>query len=134
VKHRLKKIRKRYFYYFAIQKGQSYLMKRRNEKDIWHGLYDFYLVEKKRSFDPEKLLSKDLEVKKLAKGKKTIEISGVYKHVLSHQVIYSRFIQIKLSTNPMLNGSGLKFYSLKKVSELPKPVLISRFLSDYHLL
>jgi A/G-specific adenine glycosylase len=134
VKHRLKKIRKRYFYYFAIQKGQSYLMKRRNEKDIWHGLYDFYLVEKKRSFDPEKLLSKDLEVKKLAKGKKTIEISVVYKHVLSHQVIYSRFIQIKLSTNPMLNGSGLKFYSLKKVSELPKPVLISRFLSDYHLL
>ena len=109
-------------------------MKKRSEKDIWHGLYDFYLVEKKRAYNPEKLLLEDSELKKLTKGKRTVEVSGVYKHVLSHQHIYSRFIRVKLGGKPLLNGSGLKFYSLKKVSELPKPVLISRFLSDYHLL
>jgi len=131
VKHRIKKIRKRYFYYFTIQKGKSLLMKKRNEKDIWRELYDFYLVERKRSADPVKLLSEDEMLKKLSGRKKITEISGVYKHVLSHQVIFSRFIQLKLSGSPSWNSSGLKFYSLKKVAELPKPVLISRFLIDY---
>jgi A/G-specific adenine glycosylase len=134
VKQRLKKIRNRYFYYFALQKGQSFLMKKRNEKDIWQGLYDFHLVEKKRSYNPQKLLEEDSELKKLTNRKRIVEVSGAYKHVLSHQLIYSRFIQVKLNKKPLLNGSGLKFYSLKKVGELPKPVLISRFLSDYHLL
>lgn len=129
-----KKVRKRYFYYFSIQKGKSLLMKTRKEKDIWHGLSDFYLIEKKRSFDPEKLLSEDKMLKKLVGRRRATEISGVYKHVLSHQVIFSRFIQLEVSGNPDLNGSGLKFYSKKKIAELPKPVLISRFLTDYHLL
>lgn len=134
VKQRQKKARKRYFYYFVFQKGQSFLMKKRDEKDIWQGLYDFHMVEKKRPHNPEKLLVEDSELKKLTRGKRTVEVSGVYKHVLSHQHIYSRFIRVKLSGKPLVNGSGLKLYSLKKVSELPKPVLISRFLSDYHLL
>lgn len=134
VKHRLKKIRKRYFYYFAIQKGRSFLMKKRNEKDIWHGLYDFYLAERKRSVNPGKILLEDDLLKSVSQEKSTVEISGVYKHVLSHQVIFSRFIRLKTSENITLNGSGFKFYSLKKVSELPKPVLISRFLSDHQLL
>jgi A/G-specific adenine glycosylase len=134
VKTQSKKVRKRYFYYFAIQKGKSLLMKTRNEKDIWHGLSDFYLIEKKRPYDPEKLLTEDKMLKKLLGRKKVTEISGLYKHVLSHQIIFSRFIQLEVSGNPNLNGSGLKFYSKKKIAELPKPVLISRFLSDYQLL
>jgi A/G-specific adenine glycosylase len=133
VKLQLKKARKRYFYYFAIQKGKSFLMKKREEKDIWHGLYDFILVETKRPVDPEKLFVENESLKKFRKGKLS-EISGMYKHILSHQLIYSRFIQVVLSQDVELNGSGLKFYSLKKVAELPKPVLISKFLSDYEIL
>jgi A/G-specific adenine glycosylase len=134
VKTPSKKVRKRYFYYFAIQKGKSLLMKTRSEKDIWHGLSDFYLIEKKRPHDPEKILMEDKTLKKLLGRKKVTEISGIYKHVLSHQIIFSRFIQLEVSGNLDLNGSGLKFYSRKKIAELPKPVLISRFLSDYQLL
>lgn len=129
-----KNVRKRYFYYFAIRRGKSLLMKTRNEKDIWRGLSDFYLIEKKRPYDPEKLLTEDKMLKRLSGQKKLFEISGIYKHVLSHQVIFSRFIQLKVSGSPDLNGSGLEFYSRKKIAELPKPVLISRFLSDYQLL
>lgn len=133
VKLQLKKARKRYFYYFVIQQGNSILMKKREEKDIWHGLYDFVAVETKRPVDPEKLFVENESLKKFRKGKLN-DISGMYKHILSHQLIYSRFIQIKLPQDIDLNGSGLKFYSLKKVAELPKPVLISRFLSDYKML
>lgn len=134
VKQQLTKIRKRYFYYFAIQKGKSFLMKKREGKDIWNGLYDFYLVEKKRSSDVEKIIVENELLRKALKGKRVTETSGIYKHVLSHQIIFSRFIQLKVTKSPAVNGSGLKFYSLKKVGDLPKPVLISRFLSDNQLL
>jgi A/G-specific adenine glycosylase len=133
VKLQLKKARKRYFYYFVIQKGKSFLMKKRGEKDIWHGLYDFIAVETKRPVDPEKLFAEHESLKKFRKGKLS-DISEMYKHVLSHQFIYSRFIQVLLSHDVELSGAGLKFYSLKKVAELPKPVLISKFLSDYEFL
>ena len=134
IKQKLKKVRKRYFYYFAIQKGNSLLMKKRDEKDIWHGLYDFYLVEKKRSTDVEKIISEDVSLKKLSKAQRRVETSNIYKHVLSHQIILSRFVRLELKENPILNGSGLKFYSMKKIAELPKPVLISRFLTHEQLL
>jgi len=133
VKFQLKKARKRYFYYFVIQKGQSLLMKKREEKDIWHGLYDFVLVETKRAVDPEKLFMESENLQTFRNGK-VADISGMYKHILSHQLIYSRFVQVSLSRDISLNGSALKFYSLKKVSDLPKPVLISKFLSDYGIL
>lgn len=133
VKLQLKKARKRYFYYFVIQQGKSFLMKKREEKDIWHGLYDFVAVETNRPVDPEKLFSGNESLKKFRKGKLS-DISGMYKHILSHQLIYSRFTRVSLPQHVELNGSGLKFYSLKKVADLPKPVLISKFLSDYAIL
>jgi A/G-specific adenine glycosylase len=133
VKQRLKKIRKRYFYYVVLQKGRSLLMKKRSEKDIWHGLYDFCLIEKTKPINPSVIADGSL-LKKFSAKKSTLEISGVYKHVLSHQIIFSRFIQLKSDRIASLNGSGLKFYSFKKISELPKPVLISRFLTDHQLL
>ena len=133
VKQRISKIRKRYFYYFAIQKGKSFLLKKREEKDIWHGLFDFYLVEKTRPTDIEKIITENDLLRKV-KGKKVVKVTGVYKHVLTHQVIYSRFMQISTGVTPVVNGSGLKLYPLKKVAELPKPVLISRFLADQQLL
>lgn len=134
VKLQLKKARKRYFYYFVFQKGKSLLMKKREAKDIWHGLYDFPLVETSRPVDPVKLFTEDASLKKFRKGKLS-EISGMYKHILSHQVIHSRFIRVMLPQDfESLKASGFSFYSVKKISELPKPVLISKFLSDYRIL
>jgi A/G-specific adenine glycosylase len=134
VKRRIKKIRKRYFYYFVLQKGKSLLMKKREGKDIWHGLYDFYLVEKKRPTGFESIILEDRSLKKLAKRKKDVVISEPYRHILTHQVIVSQFIHVKVVDDISINGGRLKFQSLKKVAELPKPVLISRYLTDIQFL
>src|SRR5690606_40454373 len=53
VKLAQKKARKRYFYYLVIEKDNALLMKRREERDIWHGLFDFFLIETTRVADPE---------------------------------------------------------------------------------
>jgi A/G-specific adenine glycosylase len=133
VKLQLKKIRKRYFYYFVVQKGKSLLMKKREAKDIWHGLYDFYLIETSKPTDPEKLLRETDTLKKFRQGK-LLEIRESYKHILSHQIIHATFIPLLFPSDFTPPEAGLKFYSFKKVSELPKPVLISKFLSDSNIL
>jgi A/G-specific adenine glycosylase len=130
VKIKTKAARDRHFYYFVVQKGNSFAMKKRAGKDIWHGLYDFYLVEKSKKKNPEKIMEEDPWLGKLKAV--DLSISKSYKHVLSHQVIHAVFTI--LQTDRALPDKDLQFYSLKKIAELPKPVLISRFLEDYNIL
>jgi A/G-specific adenine glycosylase len=53
--------------------------------------------------------------------------------VLSHQIIHATFIIIKDDVSAR-ESESLKYYSTKKIAELPKPVLISRFLEDHQLI
>jgi A/G-specific adenine glycosylase len=122
VKEKKLKVRKRYFYYIVRMSGKSLAMQKREAKDIWQGLYDFELLEKAKPLS-EASLMKELKLKHF-------EITEEYKHVLSHQIILARFIRIQEKTA----GKKKTFYSLKKVAELPKPVLISRFLEDHKFL
>jgi A/G-specific adenine glycosylase len=131
VKVKAKAARARYFYYFVFQKGKSMLMKKRDQKDIWHGLYDFHLIERNKFKNPAKLIAEDVHLKKFADAASVV--SKKYKHVLSHQIIHATFIIIK-SDSAFQDDKNLRFYSAKKISELPKPVLISRFLEDHQLL
>jgi len=132
VKTKAKPVRKRYFYYFIFKKGKSLLMKQRQQKDIWFGLYDFFLIEKKKASKIDLLLQEQKSFAGL--NVNTLEISAVYKHVLSHQIIIARFILVENSKTISANKNEFRFYSKSKIAELPKPVLISRFLQDYQLL
>jgi len=131
VKVKSKAAQKRYFFYVVVQKGNSLAMQVRDQKGIWHGLYDFPLIEKKKATKVDKVLSEDL---KWSTRKSKPEISGEYKHVLSHQVISAKFIVLPFAEISIAMKKNLKFYSRKQMAELPKPVLISRFLHDHHLL
>ncbi|MBX2955788.1 MAG: A/G-specific adenine glycosylase [Cyclobacteriaceae bacterium] len=129
-----KKSRRRYFYYIVIRKGNSLLMNLRKGNDIWKGLFDFYLIEKSRLVKTEQVLNDDPFLKKIKPLISHVTTSNMYKHVLSHQTIRAKFIILNLAEKPLTVSANLNFYSLKKVGELPKPVLISRFLSDFRLL
>jgi A/G-specific adenine glycosylase len=128
IKIKSKPSRKRYFNYIVYQYKGQLRMRKRKEKDIWTGLFDFQLVEKNRPVNAVKLLTEQQE--------KFVEapiISKTYKHVLSHQTIFTKFIILKKSTKTTGLKEG-KYYSLKQVKQLPKPVLISRFLADHYVL
>jgi len=120
--------RKRYFYYFVIQRGKSLLMRKRQGKDIWHGLYDFHLVERSRPVKTEKLLE---ELTDVQFSIDEAEISHQYKHILTHQIIFAKFVFIKTEKFKLVRDGNLNFYTFEKIYDLPKPVLITRFLSDY---
>ncbi len=133
VKLRTTAIRIRYFYYFVVQKGNSYLMKKRTEKDIWQGLFDFFMIEESKPTKIEKLIERFNAINCLQFQAEDFVVSDNYKHILSHQTINAKFIFLKDVSNNFLK-EPFAFYSTKKIEELPKPVLITRFLSDFQLL
>lgn len=129
------KIKKRYFYYFLFRKGNKIRMRERIKKDIWKGLFDFPLHEERRSARVEVILERVFSPGKVpVLNALRTRISKEYKHVLSHQVIHARFVEINLPRSgalpPSLHSVNAKDYSVRQLDELPKPVLITRYLED----
>jgi A/G-specific adenine glycosylase len=130
VKLQKKASRKRYFDYLVFRRGKSLMMRRRSEKDIWFGLYDFPLIESNSQTDTKKLADIPPAFKKLI-AQSEPSVSQTYKHVLTHQTIFCRFIIVNTPATMVLQEKNGKFYSFAKIEQLPKPVLISRFLNEY---
>ncbi len=135
VKIKKLKIKKRYFHYliFEYQKnGEVFLgMKQRVDKDIWSGLYDFWLEEKAALQNTETLLGEanweDVLTSKWVITKESV----VYKHILTHQRIHATFhhIQIPASQTENVFFDKLHFFKLSEIVDLPKPVLIDNYLN-----
>lgn len=135
VKRKPEKPVHRHFYYFVLRRGNQWLMNERIHGDIWTGLFDFPLHEGKTGMNLRQLLT----ILKNSGGvsirnKEKIIISPSYRHVLSHQVIHARFVEVPWQTGKA-SPSGKHFSNAswrtpREMAKLPKPVLISRFLSD----
>jgi A/G-specific adenine glycosylase len=125
VKSKKLKARNRYFYYFVIHHQNKILMNKRGGKDIWQGLYDFYLIEAKRSKKIEGLMNDD----KLLKGSTKVSESKIYKHILSHQKLMVRFVEVEWQSSK-LPSVELKWFTKKEVAALPKPILIAKYLAE----
>jgi A/G-specific adenine glycosylase len=114
----------------VIRHQNKILMKERGPKDIWQGLYDFYLIEKTRPQKIENLLAES----NLPSSHLPLVVSKTIKHVLSHQQLIARFIQVdvksKRAFNLLTKSLGLKAFSVEEINRLPKPVLIDRYLNQ----
>lgn len=108
-------------------------MKKRNTKDIWHGLYDFQLIETRRSQSVLKVIQENSLIRRILKERKPVLVSKQYKHVVTHQNIHAKFILID-DVQGSYTERGLKFYSKQQITRLPKPTLIQRFLIDHNIL
>ncbi len=133
VKIKKNRNRNRYFTYLVIEQEELLAMVERNEKDIWKGLYEFYLIENKSPTSLDQL-EDDLLKQLMNQGGLIIQEKYMPKHILSHQTIYSTFIHIKTnnkanSTN-LLGENNLVLYSQTEIEALPKPVLITNYLNS----
>ncbi len=92
-------VKPRYFNYLHVRSGGKCLLSRRSAKDIWQNLYEFPLIETER----------DMEWEELAKEKRFLELfrnvpeikwrqpHPVFRHVLSHRIIFARFYEIEVA-------------------------------------
>jgi A/G-specific adenine glycosylase len=133
---KIKKLKKkeRYFNYLLFRQGKKIYMKKREEKDIWNGLYEFHLSEQKQIQSAHEMFLADPLLRKFKKAVLEKE-SAVYKHILTHQTIFARFCVLDISAIPqaekIFSKTALRAYSQKQIMELPKPVLINNYLQEY---
>lgn len=127
VKAKSKKVKKRYFNYFIHSAdGNEIVLQERTEKDIWHGLYEFPLIE-----TPSRMTKKSILAQKKGLNGRSEHLRDVVLlndppiiHKLTHQHIYASFwIDAHLKEN-----IGMADFS--PINEKPVSVLISNFVKN----
>ncbi|MDR2938613.1 MAG: A/G-specific adenine glycosylase, partial [Prevotellaceae bacterium] len=97
------KIRKRHFTYLMVRYKDFTFIHQRGEKDIWHSLYEFPLIEtdKKASL---KMLEKTPEWREWfgAENPTVLYVSEELKHVLSHQHLFAKFYILEVKKLPYM--------------------------------
>jgi A/G-specific adenine glycosylase len=142
---KLKKVRvkQRYFYYFLPMYNYNgkLMMRRRSEGDVWQGLYDFPSIESSEPLQENELLKliteKFLEV--LPQEKPNFEnfisrYSVEYRHQLTHQRLFVRFINISElfldKFEHWCTKNDYLAYSFAEAQNLPKPIILANYLAQ----
>ena len=129
IRSRTLKIKNRRLNYLVLYYKDKYILRRRSEKDIWRGLYDFFLIENaKEEEDILNFIQNELTGNFLLE-----EVIGPIKHTLSHQHINATFYKISVPLN-ILSQIGKKLnmtiYSMQEMLSLPKSKLIVNYIRD----
>ncbi|MBO7316798.1 MAG: A/G-specific adenine glycosylase [Paludibacteraceae bacterium] len=117
--------RERFFNYFFIKKGTETILQKRTQNDIWKNLYQFPLIETEKLSEVEDLLKHPFLNDKRFVIKKT---SSVYKHVLSHQIIYARFFTIETYDDLFPENKEFIAIPISNLSGFPVPRLMEIFI------
>ncbi len=130
IKTKSLKRKDRFFTYLIAEYNNSYYVRKRINKDIWQGLYEFILVETKQ------LLTGELEGqigKAGILGNKNnfvvTHISKTFSQKLTHQTITGRFFHLQLA-NPFNIECGYTLVLKEQLELLPFPKFISSYLKD----
>ena len=132
---KVKKVRKRnrFFTYVVIRHEDKLAMVKRTSKDIWQSLFQFYLIENSTPTEVDHLEDSFL-VNLLKGGAVMTEEKVMPKHILSHQTIFSTFLEFNINSDvlwgKLLIENGLVLYSQSEIEALPKPVLITNYLNS----
>ncbi len=126
VKLKKTKVKDRHFNYLVLKSEGKLFLKKRVDKGIWIGLYEFFLMESLGSLD---------NMDDLKKGfpewltKPVINPSPIYaKQILSHQRIHAKFWTIELNKIPPKVSTS--FYDMGQIDSLPKHRLIEKYLLE----
>ncbi len=119
----------RWLYYLVIEMGNNLFVNKRGAGDIWENLYEFVLKESAQPLDLT--IKENISfLAEMLKGKKfqIINVSPVYKQLLTHQTIQGQFIYIKLNQKVILKN--YQVIPKTELNQLPFPKFISNYLKD----
>ncbi len=128
VKSKKTKQRIRYFYYYLIESDDSILMEKRTNKDIWENLYQLPLLESKSELNDNQILGELFPFRN--QTEMTLKnISGVKKHILSHQIIYARLIHLHSNIQKGLSKEFIRV-NKKDIYKFAVPKLLEKFFTE----
>lgn len=134
VKSQKIKIKQRFFHYLIFESSEGIAMKQRQNKDIWTGLYDFFLIETEKNFLKTEDLLHHIEFPKIGVNFVAEKESEVLQHILTHQKIFAKFwhFTVNQRLSEIKQGQwSLSFYNLNEIQDLPKPILIANYLQKH---
>lgn len=123
------KIRERYFNYLLVTDGDTILMNKRDDKDIWANMYDLPLIETTEYQLPEKIISSPQAKEFFGDEIEVINTFPIKKHILTHQHLHTQFIYIK--NRPIKLEQKWIFIEVKKIDSLAFPKIISIFINNF---
>lgn len=130
VKNKLKVRKTRFFVYLHIECNNKVLLTRRAGKDIWHGLYEFPLIEVAAPLSSEEipdLLSKHLKGPSQAIIK---NVTAPIQHTLTHQQLQAVFIHIQLEKGCEIFGDA-EWFDHSALSDFPLHNLMRGYVNDH---
>lgn len=131
VKEKVLTKRSRHFSYFIFECEGKTWVRQRTAKDIWQGLFEFYLVEtdKFQRWTPAAVtdwLKEQLAIRQLT----ILEISPLFKQQLTHQQISGCFIRVALKKIPAPLLSSGEWQTRKGLSDLAFPRFITQYRAE----
>jgi A/G-specific adenine glycosylase len=132
-KEKKTKIRDRYFNYIVFHHKNNIYISQRNKKDIWQGLYEFYLIETNKKQKPDAVL-KSKAFSEITSSKNIIlrSVSKEYIHILSHQNLHAVFYLVELKKP--ISSKLLKKVNMKSIHQYALPRLIEKYLKDENII
>lgn len=136
VKSKKVKIRERFFQYYYIRCGRQLVVRKRPSGDIWEALHDFPMEEKSRFKELDREINFPKKMNNIFETAHVRIYSTTYKHLLTHQKIYAKFVGLILEDNhknelvQWTKGNQFELIDEDQFERLGKPKLILRFLSD----
>ena len=97
------------------------LVRQREEKDIWQGLYEFVQSESKVPVAGDDFINSE-SFEKLTKGNYKILSTGIDKQELTHQTIHAFFVRMELKKLPSI--PGYTKVSKKQLAKMAFPKLL----------
>jgi A/G-specific adenine glycosylase len=131
VKSKKKSQKERFFAYFIIEKNGKILVRQRASKDIWRGLWEFYLVEMPSFQSVEKEISKDSFLSSVSQQSLITSLVSPPTHLLSHQKIFCQawFVQVPDHFEFQLD-EPFRWIEPQDFTNLAKPVLLLNLITD----
>jgi A/G-specific adenine glycosylase len=131
VKSKKTKVTQRYFNYLVFSdENNKTIISKRNQKGIWHNLYEFPLLETSEGSTETDVI--ELIHSQKIIGNEILNISlinaNIIVHKLSHQRLFIRFWEVNVSG---ILENGIDWESAIK---MPYPIVIFNFISNQSFL
>lgn len=127
------KRRERFFTYFIAEYNNEFFVRKRTDKDIWQGLYEFILIETKQLATIEQLKKMKTFAVLFGSGNFNItNISKTFSQKLTHQTITGTFFNIHLA-NALQMEYPYSLVSKEELELLPFPKFINSYLKEMYL-
>jgi A/G-specific adenine glycosylase len=125
--------RNRFFYHLVLIVHQNNewftVIRKRDTKDIWQGLYEFPGVEMQEPVE-ENQIARAIDWKEILSGSRYSikSISEEFVHLLTHQRIHARFMVVQVERSKIMITGNNQFIPLKSLLDFPVSRLTEKFL------